>query len=152
MRRNAWGRCWVGLLALLVSPIALARSEVGLGFFDEVEGEHSFGGVMSWLTDEPQPWEVAVGYIADRKDFTADEDVFWVAGSRRLVFRRWFASAGVALTTADDDNEILSGTFQFYTGFGWQGEKWTFSFRHLSNAGTNGRNRGETFLVVAYAF
>jgi hypothetical protein len=136
----------------MIPTAALARTEAGLGFFDEVEGEHSFGGVLSFLTDEPHPWEVAVGYIAERADFASDEDVFWVAGSRRFVFRRWFASAGVALATAGDDNEILSGTFQFYTGLGWQGENWTFSVRHLSNAGIDGRNRGETFLVVAYAF
>ncbi|HET7845379.1 MAG TPA: acyloxyacyl hydrolase [Xanthomonadales bacterium] len=152
MRRIAWGRGWVGLCALLLSSLASARTEAGLARFDEVEGEHSWGGVLSFLTDEPHPWEVAVGYIADRSDFATAEDVFWVAGSRRAVFRRWFASAGIAATTASEDNEILSGTFQFYTGFGWQGERWTFSLRHLSNAGLQGRNRGETFLVAAYAF
>jgi hypothetical protein len=145
-------RCLLALLLLALPPTAFARTEAGLGFFDEVEGEHSFGGVLAFLTDEPHPWEVAVGYIAERTDFASAEDVFWVAGSRRLVFRRWFASAGIALTSASGDNEIVSGTFQFYTGFGWQGEQWTFSLRHLSNAGTDGRNRGETFLLAAYAF
>lgn len=152
MRRIAWGRGWLLLVALLASPLASARTEAGLGFFDEVEGEHSWGGVMSFLTDEPHPWEIAVGYIADRDDFATAEEVFWIAGSRRFVFHRWFASAGLAATTADERNEILSGTWQFYTGFGWQGERWTFSLRHLSNAGLKGRNRGETFLVAAYAF
>ena len=152
MRRNARGRWWIGLVMLMLSFVAQARVEAGFGFFDEVEGEHSWGGVLSFLTDEPHPWEVAVGYIAERPDFAFDEDVFWIAGSRRVVFRRWFASAGVALATADDDNEILSGTFQFYTGVGWQGDQWTFSLRHLSNAGIDGRNRGETFFVVTYAF
>lgn len=150
MQRTA--RRLLALLALMSATPALARTEAGLGFFDEVEGERSFGGVLSFLTDGPHPWEVAVGYIVERPDIESDEDVLWVAGSRRVMFGRWFGSAGVALATADDDNEILSGTFQFYTGLGWQGEKWTFSLRHLSNAGIDGRNRGETFLVVAYAF
>lgn len=152
MRRIAAGCAWIGLFAFFFPPLASARTEAGLARFDEVEGEHSWGGVLSFLTEEPHPWEVAVGYVADRPDFATAEDVFWVAGSRRVVFRRWFASAGLALTTADADNEILSGAFQFCTGLGWQGERWTVSLRHLSNAGLEGRNRGETFLVVAYAF
>ena len=78
------------------------------------------------------------------------------AGSRftairsRFTWNGWFAQGGIAW--ADVDNEVLSRHFQFQTGVGYDFGRVSISLRHLSNANTGGRNRGETFLLLDYGF
>ena len=61
-----------------------------------------------------------------------------------------FAQGGIAY--ADVDNDVLSNHFQFQTGIGYDFGRVSISLRHLSNANTGGRNRGENLLLLDYAF
>jgi hypothetical protein len=76
--------------------------------------------------------------------------VFWISASKRLTWNKWFVQSGIAY--ADVDNEVLSNHFQFQTGLGYDFGRFALSLRHLSNANTGGRNRGETFLLLDYGF
>jgi len=72
----------------------------------------------------------------------------FLAASKRLTWRGWFVSGGVAVS--DYESEVLSGHGQFYTGAGYTAGSWTASLRHLSNGDTGGRNRGETLAILEH--
>ena len=140
------------LLVLGAMPEARAGGEIGVGVTDEISGNHTHAAMLSWMTEERFPWECSIGHVADR-DETSDAPsptTTFIAVGRRINWRNWFLSTGIALV--DADNEVLSGYGQFITGLGWRGRHLTVNVRHISNAGTTGRNRGETFLLLGYAW
>ena len=140
------------LLACALAPPAHAGAEIGLGYAEDVDGEPAHVLALGYTTAQRHPWELLAGYVSQR-DYAARapvSDALLVAASRRLAWKGWFASAGVAWVS--EDNDVLSGHAQFLTGAGWRGGPWTLSVRHLSNGDTNGRNRGETFLLLQYGF
>ena len=56
------------------------------------------------------------------------------------------------ITATNSDTDVLSRHFEFQTGIGYRYRHLTLSLRHLSNANTGGRNRGENLLLAQYAF
>jgi hypothetical protein len=137
--------------AMAVATPASAGIQVGLGPVDEVDGESTWLATLAWLTEGEHPWEFLVGHIAERDTaIIRTPDVFWISASKRLTWKRWYVTSGIAY--ADVDNEVLSNHFQFQTGLGYDFGRVSVSLRHLSNANTGGRNRGETFVLVDYAF
>lgn len=144
-------RCPVLLLLLVLQSAPLQASpRLGVGLADEVDGKPVGMATLGWLSSHAQPWELLAGYIAKREGSHRGgvPDAIFVALGRRLQGEHWFASAGIA--HVDEDNEVLSGHFQVITGVGYAGNDWSLSLRHLSNASTAGRNRGETFLLVEF--
>lgn len=137
-------------LALAWGSQAHAGWHAGVGAVDEIDGEDSWMATVSWRTDHAHPYEVIAGYIAERDENIVTPDVFWISASKRFTWRHWFAQGGIAW--ADVDNEVLSNHFQFQTGIGYDFGRLELSLRHLSNANTGGRNRGETFLLLDYGF
>jgi len=124
----------------------------GIGVTDEIDGQTTPVLLLSWLEDARHPWEVSAGYLGRRDRLargTAPAVVF-VALSKRITWRGWFVSGGIAAT--DRDSSVLSGHGQFYTGAGYMSERWALSLRHFSNGDTGGENRGETFLLLEYRF
>jgi hypothetical protein len=136
--------------SLFAAP-AHAGLQVGAGLVDEIEGEGSVLATVAWLTEDEHPWEFIAGYFDARSDPSIHTPgTFWISASKRYTWRGWFAQGGIAW--ADADNEVLSEHFQFQTGAGYDFGDLSLSLRHLSNADTGGRNRGETFLLLDYAF
>ena len=136
--------------SLFAAP-AHAGLQVGAGLVDEIEGEGSVLATVAWLTEHEHPWEFIAGYFDARNDPAIHTPgTFWISASKRYTWRGWFAQGGIAW--ADADNEVLSEHFQFQTGAGYDFGRVSLSLRHLSNADTGGRNRGETFLLLDYAF
>ena len=144
------------LLCTLVAAVAFSSPahagwHVGAGPVDEIDGEGSWLATVSWETEQTHPWEFMGGYIAKRDELAIrTPDVFWVSASKRFTWRGWFAQGGIAY--ADVDNDVLSKHFQFQTGVGYDFGRVALSLRHLSNANTGGRNRGETFVLAQYGF
>ncbi|MGH8084490.1 MAG: acyloxyacyl hydrolase [Lysobacter sp.] len=125
---------------------------VGGGVTDPIDGQRTPVVTVSWLGATRHPWELSAGYLGNRDRLAsgpAPVTVF-VAVSKRLIWRGWFVSGGLALI--DRDSDVLSGHGQFYTGAGYAGSRWTLSLRHLSNGDTGGANRGETFVLLEYRF
>jgi len=137
----------VVLLSLASTPL-WAGWQLGLGFADEIDRQHTGLATLSWLSEHPHPWEFMGGYLLARGGRSDPEvpDALFLALSKRISGRRWFLTSGIAFV--DEDNEVLSGHFQFMSGAGYSRQGWTISLRHLSNASTSGRNRGETFLLL----
>jgi hypothetical protein len=138
------------LAASLFAPTASASWHVGAAAVDEIDGEETVMASVAYLTEAEHPWEFIVGYI-DGRDSTVitTPGTAWISASKRFTWNRWFVQSGIAY--ADADNEVLSKHFQFQTGAGYDFGRLSLSLRHLSNANTGGRNRGETFLLVDYA-
>ncbi|MBA3486058.1 MAG: acyloxyacyl hydrolase [Lysobacter sp.] len=126
---------------------AHAGIHVGAGTADEHNGDGATAASIAWRGQQRHPWEVMVGHIGQREDGNAEE-TWYLAGSKRFYWRQWFVSGGLAW--ANVDNDILSGHGQFITGAGRDLGRLSVSLRHLSNASTKGRNRGETLLMLEY--
>lgn len=137
--------------ALAFSAPSKAGVQIGAGLVDEIEGDRSTMLTLAWLTEATHPWEFIVGYI-DARDTSAirTPGTLFISASKRYTWKRWFAQSGIAY--ADADNDVLSNHFQFQTGVGYDFGRASLSLRHLSNANTGGRNRGETFLLLDYGF
>lgn len=148
MKSWRWG---VVALALAWGSQAQATWHVGAGLVDEIDGEGSWLGTVAWITPGEHPWEFIAGYIDGRAvPAIRTPDAFWISASKRFTWKGWFAQSGIAYATVD--NEVLSNHFQFQTGIGYDFGRVSLSLRHLSNANTGGRNRGETFLLADYGF
>lgn len=152
-RAHARHACGV-LLAITASACPLAHAQPGFGIgggvTDEIDGERTAVWTASWLGRGRHPWEFSVGRLGSRADVAPlpVPATWFIAASKRLTWRRWFVSGGVALS--DHDGDVLSGHGQFYTGAGYTTGPWTASLRHLSNGDTGGRNRGESFALIEY--
>ncbi len=148
--KSLWSGCFAAV-AMLFAATAGATLHVGAGPVDEIDGEGSYLATVAWLTEAEHPYEFIAGYI-DGRDAPniVTPEVFFLSASKRFTWRGWFAQGGIAY--ADVDNDVLSNHFQFQTGIGYDFGRVSLSLRHLSNANTGGRNRGETFLLLDYGF
>lgn len=144
-------RCCVACLLLgVLGPMPVnAEIRFGGGVADEIDGRPAGVATVAWLSAQRHPWELMGGYIAEREPegaFARVPEAYFVAVGRRLHWQRWSVSASVAWVSVD--NHVLSGHGQFLTGLAYDFGRARVGLRHMSNAGTNGRNRGETFAVV----
>lgn len=143
----------VSLLMLHIAPAqARGEFELGLGIAKDIDGEEAGVATLAYLTEQKHPWEFIAGYFGQRREAGAAtvEDNYWLGVSKRVSWRGLYASFGLAY--AVDDNEVLSDHLQFQSAVGYRFSDFSVSLRHLSNGSTNGRNRGETFLLLHYAF
>lgn len=132
-------------LWLATSGACMAEVRIGLGIADEIDGKAAPVATVAWSSPQRHPWEVMGGWVRGREG-AAMPDAYFVALSRQLTWRRWSASGGVAWVSVD--NDVLSGHAQFLTGVAYDIGRARLGLRHLSNASTNGRNRGETWLLL----
>lgn len=136
------------LMLGLIQP-ADAGIHVGVGAAKQHHSEGATVASLAWRGKQRHPWGLMVGHIGKRSGANSDETWF-LAGTKRLYWRQWFVSGGIAWVNVD--NDILSGHGQFMTGAGRDIGPVSVSLRHLSNASTKGRNRGETFVLLEYRF
>lgn len=145
------------LLAALLACAPCAASagtELAFGVAEDIDEEEAGIATIAWVTSAEHPWEFLLGHIEarDDEDPQLSPTATFVAASKRFTYRGWYSSLGLALADTSDDNEVLSGPIQFLSAAGYAGERWSLSLRHLSNASIEGRNRGETFLMLAVHF
>ena len=139
------------LLSLVPVSSTLAGVHVGLAQVDEIEGVTSKAATLSWETDQRHPWEFMGGVIKARNDARLSSPrVIFGSVSKRFTWHGWFAHGGIAATNSD--TEELSRHWQFMTGIGYRYQRLTVSVRHLSNANTGGRNRGENLFLLQFGF
>lgn len=141
-------------ISLMLAGPAHAGWELGAGGTKEIDGEATWLATVSYVTPQPRfPWELMAGYINGRGAINVSTvpDQYFVGVSKRVNFLdNFYASFGVALN--DRDTEVLSGHVQFQSALGWHYRHVGLSIRHLSNGGSEGKNRGETFLLLQFGF
>lgn len=136
---------------LLGLSSAQAAVFIGLGTVDEIDGVESASATLSWETAETHPWEIMGGVIRARHNaHLRTPRVLFATMSKRFTWKGLFIQGGIATTSSD--TEVLSGHWQFVTAFGYRYDRFTVSVRHLSNADTTGRNRGENLFLLQYGF
>ncbi len=139
---------------LLAAGSAHAGWELGVGGTQKIDGEATWLTTVSYVTPEKRfPWELMAGYINGRGSIDSGSvpDQYFIGASKRYNFTdNLYASFGVALN--DRDTDVLSGHVQFQSALGWHYQRVGLSIRHLSNGSIEGRNRGETFLLLQVAF
>jgi Lipid A 3-O-deacylase (PagL) len=158
----------LALIAIAAPAIAATRIEVEAGpsdsdgyvtvaaFVEGVFNERRIGSTrFSWAPD------FSVGYIDGRNiaryGSSYSDDIWLAAGGVRLRmgsegnwYHHLFWTAQIAAQTGR--TLALSSAGEFVNSIGWQGDRWTFQFRHISNAGLDGPNRGETIALVGWSF
>lgn len=154
LRRVAFSFVLV-LTVLMIPGRASAKYEWSAGYADRIDSKAAYTTHLTWLSSQRHPWEVTGGFITGRDSSSREisPDTLYVSLARRYVHSSgWYFAGGIALTSTDGNDEVLSGPFQFVNGIGWQGERIVVTFRHMSNGSTRGRNRGENLLTVGWRF
>lgn len=145
-------RASLAMLTLLAPISALAGEwQVSAGFADEIDDDHAPVATVGYLTEHRFPIEIVGGYIGSRRIGSGAIDPTWFVGADlRWAGDWWFVGGGLAFVS--EESEILSSDYQFMTLGGLRWSNWILTLRHLSNANTGGRNRGETFMTLGYAW
>jgi hypothetical protein len=150
---------WVLALGALWTGLARAEASVefAVGYADEVDGQRGAATTFSLHLREDRDWplEIVAGHIderAARGRVAGSPDEYFVGFTLRRRFGPWFVGGGGAWVPDRSLSEVLSSNGQFMQVLGWQRGPAAISLRHLSNASTGGRNRGETFLTVGWRF
>ncbi len=143
--------------ALLAALAAFSTStmagewQVAGGFADEIDNDYAPVATIGYLTDHRFPIEIVGGYIGSRTIDSGNVDAtVFLGADLRWTGRWWFVGGGAAWV--DGTSEVLSSDFQFMTLAGLRFSDWVITLRHLSNAGTGGRNRGETIFTLGWAW
>lgn len=140
--------------ALTLTGSAHAGWELGVGGTQKIDGEATWLTTVSYVTPQQRfPWELMAGFIDGRGSIGSGSvpDQYFVGVSKRYNFvDNFYASFGVAFN--DRDTDVLSGHVQFQSALGWHYRRVGLSIRHLSNASIEGRNRGETFVLLQVGF
>ncbi|MGV8939983.1 MAG: acyloxyacyl hydrolase [Lysobacter sp.] len=167
-RTGAWQ--WpaaVVVLGLLATPVGRVEAASV-----QVEAGRSYmGGIGTWavfaesvfderpIGNSPLAWspDVSVGWIDGRplnRSGGYGNDAIWlVAGGIRFRMENrdggyypLFFSFQPALHTGR--TAALSSSLEFVSTLGWQGERFSFQVRHISNGSLKEPNRGETMALI----
>jgi hypothetical protein len=108
--------------------------------------------------------DVSLGWIDGRdiarfrgSRYDTREEAWLLAAGARVRYgdagdwrHHWFLSFQPAYNTAR--TQALSSPYEFVTTAGWQGRRFSFQIRHISNARLHKPNRGETMALVGVGF
>lgn len=158
-------------LAALSLPAVAARVEVqaGRSYMDSyatnalvIEGvfnEQRIGDSRwNWSPD------VSLGWIEGRDiarfrtgRYTVRPDAWLLAAGARIRYgdaggwyRQLFLGFQAAYNSAR--TQALSSPYEFVTTLGWQGRRFSFQIRHVSNGHLHQPNRGETMALIGVGF
>lgn len=166
---------WTGVVFLLAEALSAGAAathvqvEGGRSYMDSAGATAVFAEAVfaetpigssrfSWAPD------ISVGWI-DRRDLDryrnasyATNNASWlVAGGVRVRvgsaadwYHPLFFSFQPALHTGT--TLALSSVYEFVSTIGWQGRRFSFQVRHISNGSLRGPNRGETMALVGVGF
>lgn len=142
----------IPLVSLMLAGTAGAgERQASIGVTDELDDDYAPVATLGYVTDHRFPVEIVGGYIGSRDLALGEVDPTTFLGtSLRWTGSWWFVGGGVA--AVNDQSEVLSSWYQFMTLVGVRKGDFVLTMRHLSNASTRGRNRGETFLTLGWAW
>ncbi len=168
-RTRHLGVALVFLLLAFPSDAAHLQLEVGPSYMDGWGTAAVFvEGVADArrLGDSRWSWspDVSLGWIEGRNvsryrdtRYTTQDDVWLLSAGVRLQHydadgggRGWFVSWQPAVTRGR--TQALSSPYEFVSTLGWQGRRFSFQIRHISNAGLHNPNRGETMALIGMGF
>lgn len=114
-------------------------------------------GAFSWSSDVSVGWIKGRNGPSNHEGLSARHDVALLAAGARLQYALPGAKSGSlffsfqpALTSGRTPS--LSSGYEFVSTLGWQGERFSFQVRHISNGGLHEPNHGETMALVGLRF
>ncbi|MEO7065705.1 MAG: acyloxyacyl hydrolase [Rhodanobacter sp.] len=128
-------------------------------FVEGVLDEHQLGRTsFTWAPDVSLGWiegHDINGFRHDRYD--PRKGVLLVAAGARFhygVEGAWYRPLFFSFQPALANRRTLAlGTpYEFVSTLGWQGQRFSFQIRHISNGDLGGPNRGETMALVGIGF
>ncbi|WP_266182111.1 acyloxyacyl hydrolase [Dyella humicola] len=139
--------------------------QVGRSYMDSngattVFAEKVFSGGSIGSTRFSWAPQISAGWIDgrdmeryQRANCTTTDAVWLVAGGVRLRYGTegdWFHSLFFSFQPALHSGRTmaLSSPYEFVSSFGWQGNRFSFQFRHISNGSLREPNRGETMALL----
>lgn len=139
------------ILANPAMPVTAGEWQVAAGVADELDRDFAPAATLGYVVPTRFPIEIVGGYIGHRLLRSGRAESAWFLGADlRWDHRWWFVGGGAAWVNRE--SEILSSRYQFMTLAGLRWRDWILTLRHLSNASTGGRNRGETFLTLGFGW
>jgi hypothetical protein len=164
----------IGLVAtslILTLPVAATTFEVEVGrsysdshgantaFFETVfEPSAIASSNFSWEPD------LSVGWIDGRNvpnrrhdNYDIRSHTFVAAAGARFQYGQhgdWYRHLFFSFQPTYNTGRTpgLSSAYEFASTLGWQGQRFSFQIRHISNAGIHDPNRGETMALVGVGF
>lgn len=162
---------WVCLSLATGNATAMPGLELQLGrsYMDRAGATTVFGeGVFSerriGSTGLSLAPDLSVGWIDGRSlqryrgsRYTTDDSIWLISGGVRIRYgtekdwyHRMFFSFQPSLHTGR--TQALSSAYEFVSTLGWQGRRFSFQLRHISNASFHEPNRGETMALLGLRF
>ena len=163
-----------GLLALsLIAslPVAATNFEVEVGrsysdsrgantaFFEAVLDPHAIGNSnFSWEPDFSVGWIDGRNVTNRRQDgYDIRSHTFLAAAGARFQYGQqgdWYRHLFFSFQPTYNSGRTpgLSSAYEFTSTLGWQGQRFSFQIRHISNGGIHDPNRGETMALVGLGF
>lgn len=155
--RAAVGSLFCLALLLPCSAPVLAEAELGIGASVTGDNETTAVAAASWLpgvrdlTSATLRAEVGGVYVRGRDGTPGQnlaDDVLVAFAGLRYERTDNGLLLGAGIGTQAGETEALSGAPQFVTSLGWRWPRLTLLVRHISNAGLDEPNGGETMLLV----
>jgi hypothetical protein len=128
-------------------------------FVEAMGGERGIG--FSTMSLQPV---ASLGWIGGRNvarydgsRYSAQHETEVLAGGARFHVgdqQAWYKSLffGFELAYNQKATRALSSHYEFMSTLGWQGKRFSFQLRHISNGGIHDPNRGETMALVGIGF
>jgi hypothetical protein len=166
---SALGLAFVLAASSLPATAARLEFQAGRSYMDRygattafVEGvfdEHRIGDSrFTWSPDVSLGW-INGRDVARYRDarFSTDDDIWLLAGGARFHYGDagdWYRPLFFSLQPAlhSGRTQALSSAYEFVSTVGWQGQRFSFQIRHVSNGGLHDPNRGETMALVGVGF
>lgn len=150
------------IVLLLCSAPALAEVEAGLGLSVTEDQETTAVAAAAWLPrlrDLDRATlraELGVVYVAGRGSNTGGQDLADDVAVAYAGLRYERSDNGLILGggigAQAGETDALSGAPQFVTTLGWRWSRFSLLLRHISNAGLDDPNGGETMLLGNWRF
>ena len=128
-------------------------------FADVLLDEHRIGNsLFSWSPDASIGWIDGRDISRYRLSAYTTRDSIWIASAGvRLSCGApddWYRSLFFSFQPAihGGRTQALSSAYEFISTLGWQGRRFSFQLRHISNGSLHEPNRGETMALVGVAF
>lgn len=164
-----------GLTLLLISAISVANAnpliaiQIGSSYMDSYSTSTAFADVLfnkhqignslfSWSPDASIGWIDGRDISRYRQNAYTTLDSIWIASAgARLSYGTpddWYHSLFFSFQPAihSGRTQALSSAYEFNSTLGWQGRRFSFQLRHISNGSLHEPNRGETMALVGVSF
>ncbi|MGC1550089.1 MAG: acyloxyacyl hydrolase [Rhodanobacter sp.] len=159
----------VGLTSFPGATTTRLEVEAGLSYMDCANAPAGF--IESEFNERPigtSPFtwspDISVGWIDGRQleryrynRYTTKDSVWLIATGVRIHYGNtadWYRSLFFSFQPAlhSGRTQALSSAYEFSSTLGWQGKRFSFQIRHISNGALHEPNRGETMALVGVAF